>query len=439
MKHPEIPATGQRVLTTWRFIKDPFGCYRNWQQRYGNTFLVNALNGDVVATCDIENIRRAFALSFQEVAPFAVDTVRPLVGGNSVFLVQGERHRLERSFLSPPFHGSAMKSQFSVIEQAAIEATRDWQVGKTVKIMDASLDVSLEVIVRIVFGIESRPQIDQFTAKIKEFVCRFHPLLAFTKIFQRSWLGLSPWNSFVKSRNEFWQMLMEQIQRSRRAGCPPGTVLNHLIHARYEDGEGASDESIRDQLVSMLLAGHETTQIAIAWAMSWVHRTPEVLERLRAEIARSDERDVVESELLEGVCNESLRLNAIIPDIVRTLNVPLQWQELELKPGSNIAISICLVHENPDIYPEPFRFNPDRWQNQSFKPHQFLPFGGGIRRCLGAPLAKLEMKIVVATWLRHFRFQLPADAPDVEPIHRRNITMAPKTEIPLIVAQRLQT
>ena len=436
MKHSGIQATGNRFLTTWRFIKDPFQCYRNWRSRFGKTFVVNALNGDVVATCNRENIRRAFAATFADVAPFAVDTVRPLVGEDSVFLVQGERHRRERSVLSPPFHGSAMRSQSNALEKAALEVTKHWRAGQTVRIMDASLDFSLEVIVRIVFGIESREQIDQYNSKIKEFVSRFHPVLAFTKIFQRSWLGLSPWNAFAKSRDDFWSMLVRQIHFSRDQGCPDGTVLNHLIQAHYEDGKPATNESIRDQLVSMLLAGHETTQIAIAWAMSWIHRHPDVQERLTEELDNSTLEEVLESQLLTGVCHESLRLNAIIPDTVRTLRKPMDWEELELPSGSNIAISICLVHEDPDVYPDPLTFNPDRWLRKTYKPNEFLPFGGGVRKCIGAPLAMLEMKIAVAVWLRNFRFELPADAPAHEPIHRRNVTMAPRTGIPLRIVER---
>ena len=438
MKYPEIPATGHRFLTTWRFLNDPYLCYRQWKQRYGNTFLVNALNGDVVATCDPENIRRAFAAAFEDVEPFAVGTIRPLVGGNSVFLLQGDRHRRERSILSPPFQGSAMKSQFGVIEQAANEVSYSWQTGQTVRIMDAALDLSLEVIIRIVFGIESRDQIHLYMAEIKEFVASFRPIFAFTRIFQRSWFGLSPWNRFVRSRDTFWQLLMDQISHARQHGCPEGTVLNHLINAEYEDGGAASDKSIRDQLVSMLLAGHETTQIAIAWGMSWLHRSADVLQRLRSEIDSLTLPEVIDSPLLQGVCNESLRLNAIVPDTVRTLKVPLEWQELTLPRGSNIALSICMVHENPELYPEPMRFNPDRWLGKTYKPHEFMPFGGGVRRCIGAPLALLEMKIVIATWLRNFRFELPNDAPSIEPIHRRNITMAPKTGIPLSIVERLQ-
>ncbi len=182
----------------------------------------------------------------------------------------------------------------------------------------------------------------------------------------------------------------------------------------------------------MLLAGHETTQIAIAWAMSWLHRHPDILERLRNELNDDDSIDsIIQSQLLSGVCNESLRLNPIISDVIRVLKKPMAWTDYELPAGTNVAIAISLVHENEKLFPEPFKFDPERWLDAKFKPHEFLPFGGGIRRCIGAPLAILEMKIVIAAWSKNFKFELPADASKVEMVHRRNITMAPKSGIPL--------
>ena len=414
-------------------MRDPFACYRDWKQRFGDTFMVNALNGDVVASCNRENIRRIFKASFDDVAPFAVDTVKPLVGGSSVFLIQGEAHRRERSVLSPPFHGKAMRNKAGEIRDSALRVAKDWQPGERIKVMDSSLEVSLEVIIRIVFGIQSEELIDRFKTYIKSFVSSFHPLLAFTRIFQSSWFGLSPWKKFTGNRDRFFELLGEQIALRRREGGNEDSVLSQLIQARYEDGRTAGDKSIQDQLVSMLLAGHETTQIAIAWAMSWLHRHPEYLVRLRESLSKDASIEaIMNDELLTGVCNESLRLNAIVSDTVRTLRIPMSWEDVELPAGTNVAIPICLVHEDPELYPDPLRFNPDRWQGASFRPHEYMPFGGGVRKCIGAPLAIMEMKIVIATWVHAFEFELPADSPDVEPLHRRNVTMAPKSGIPLV-------
>jgi cytochrome P450 len=204
------------------------------------------------------------------------------------------------------------------------------------------------------------------------------------------------------------------------------------MHSKYDDGLDTTNSNIRDQLVTMLLAGHETTQIAISWAMSWLHRRPEYADRLRAELDQDDSVDAIaQSVLLEGICNESLRINSVVSDVVRTLREPMEWKEGTLPAGTNIAVAICLVHEDPTIYPEPFQFNPDRWNDRDFKPTEFMPFGGGVRKCPGLTLAMLEMKMVIAAWMKNFRFELPDDAPGTEPLYRRNITMAPRSGIPL--------
>ena len=429
----KLPKTGKRFLSTWLFARDPFSCYRNWRKLFGDSFIVNALNGDVVVLCNREDIRTIFSASFDEVAPFAIETVEPLVGSRSIFLIQGEEHRRERALLSPPFHGQCMRSKVADIQSIAMRASQKWRVDEEFLVMDAALDVSLEVIIRIVFGVQSSERIDVFKDGVKEFVSSFHPALAFSRLLHRPLFGLSPWNRFIRRRDSFYKLLNEQIESQRNAKTNQDSVLAQLIGSTYDDGQSVSNSVICDQLVSMLFAGHETTQIAIAWAMSWLHRRTKYLDQLRAELDLDDSVEaIINSPLLTGICNESLRINSVVSDTIRKLVVPMQFSFGELPAGSNIAIPICLVHEDPELYPEPFEFRPERWDNLKLKPHEFLPFGGGVRRCIGAPLAVMELKLVVATWIKNFEFLLPADAPPFEKTHRRNITMAPRSGIPLV-------
>jgi cytochrome P450 len=422
-------------------MKDPFACYRQWQQKFGDTFMVRALNGDVVATCDRENVRKVFAARSDETGQFAVETIKPLMGGSSVLLIEGEQHRRERGLLSPAFRGQRINKNAELIREVAMRVASDWETGETIRMMDPALEVSLEVIIRVVFGVQAEDKVESLKRQIKSFVGTFHPMLAFSKLLQRPLLGLSPWNRFVKARNELHESLDAEI--GRHSGCPvmQDNMLSGLLHSKYEDGENATSTGIRDQLVAMLMAGHETTQIAISWAMNWLHRHPEYADRLRAELDEDDSVEAItNSSLLNGICNESLRINSVISDVVRTLREPMEWQEGTLPAGTNIAVAICLIHEDPELYPEPFRFNPDRWNDRDFKPTEFIPFGGGTRKCLGATLAMLEMKMVVAAWMKNFQFESPSDAPEKEPLYRRNITMAPKSGIPLkfIGARRAQ-
>lgn len=434
-----IRGTKSRFFSTFAYMRDPYGSFDKWREKFGKTFLIRALNGDVYATANRENVKRIFAAKHDAVGQFAVETTRPLLGGQSVFLAEGEQHRLERALLLPNFHGELIKDTADTIEKVATSATDAWEPGDNVRIMDVALDISLEVILRVVFGLQTGEQIAKYKQTITKFVKSFHPVLAFTKLFQRPLFGLSPWNRFVAARAEFDQMIKQEMELRRKGKDAEQRtdLLSRLLTATYEDGSRISDDGIRDQLVTLLLAGHETTQIAMSWAMSWLYRNPDVLTQLTHELNSEELGSVVHhSKLLSGICNEALRLNPILPDVVRTLKKPLEFEEGTIPTGKTVAAATYLLHTDPEIYPEPMNFLPHRWFDRSYKPYEFMPFGGGIRRCIGAALAVLEIKIVVATFCRDLRFELPHDAPATEIVHRRNLTIAPKSGIPLVYLGR---
>ncbi|MEM7315299.1 MAG: cytochrome P450 [Planctomycetota bacterium] len=434
-----FPSTGYRLWTTYKFVRDPYTCYQRWHQDYGDTFIVNAMNGDVVVTCDPENVQKALSAGSDDVRQFAVGTSAPLIGETAVIVISGPPHKQKRRLLSHSFGRGCVAQQLAQMEQSAVDATKRWTPGEQIRVMDYSLDVSLDVIIRVVFGVTDTETMVRFRDRIKSYVASFHPLLAFTRIFQRSWFGLSPWDRFQREKRGLETMLESAIDEA--VACEDKAsrgLLGQIIESYQEEDQAIDKPDICSQLITMLLAGHETTQIAIAWAMSWLHRHPEFLDRLRSEIQTKSLVEMIkDSELLDGVCQESLRLNAILPDFVRTLNKPMIWSGVELPAGTNIGIATYLLHSRPEIYPEPDAFRPDRWSQFRVKPHQFTPFGGGVRRCLGANMATMEMKTVLVTWLREFEFALPGDSPEVESVYRRNLTMAPKSGIPLIVKEKV--
>lgn len=433
-----IKGPRNRVLSTWKFMRDPFSCYRKWKNEFGDTFLVRAMNGDVVVTCNRENIRRIFALPSESVEQFAVDTIKPLVGDSSIFLLQGTKHRCERAMLSPSFHGERIEGKAQLIQETTNRATRHWKQGDRIRLMDVTLDISLEVIIRVVFGVQSIEKVAILEDAIKRFVNSFHPLLAFTRLLHRPLLGLGPWNNFVGARNELHQLLDQEIKLRQDNPGEGDDLLSRMVFFGYKDGSKVGDAQMREHLIAMLLAGHETTQIAMAWAMSWLHRDPQRLERLRSELEQCHcLGEQIGNEYLQGVCNEALRLNSVLPDTARRLKLPLSLVDCELPAGTNVVVAFSLVHEDQDLYPEPFCFRPERWETFSPRGNEFMPFGGGIRRCIGATLALLEMKIVVATLVSNYRFLLPDDAPESEQVVRRNVTMAPKSGIPLIIESEI--
>ncbi|MEM7784168.1 MAG: cytochrome P450 [Planctomycetota bacterium] len=433
----KFPGPAGRVWTTVKFMRDPFSSYREWKRKYGNTFLIKALNGNVIATCDPNNIERIFSLPTEHLTQFATKTIRPLIGESSLFVIDGNRHKQQRKILTSCFRKGYDRSQAQLMEQICINAAKNWTEKSEVKMMDSALDVSLEVIVRLVFGFQDPQEIENVQLAVKQYVDSFHPSLAFSRIFHRPLLGLSPWVRFRNSRFQLHQLLDEEMARRKRSEDFGTDLLSQLLLSEDDHGCPVNQSQIRDHMVAMLLAGHETTQIAIAWAMSWLHRHPNCLQRLRDELGDHDVQKCVRNEYLVGVCNEALRLNSVVSDTVRQLKVPLELVEGVVPAGSNLAVSICLVHEDPELYPNPFEFQPERWSSIRPGPNEFLPFGGGIRRCPGASLAMLELRTVVATWIRNFDFRLPDDAPEKESVYRRNITMAPVSGIPLILEGRL--
>ena len=428
-----LPGPRSRFYSTWKFMRDPYSSLAEWKGKYGNTFLVPAMNGDVVITGSPENARRIFAAPADAVGPFAIGTVKSLIGESSVLLVEGEQHQRSRALMSPCFHGDAINSHVQTICDVAMQSAQGWQPEQPVCIMDAALEISLEVIIRVVFGVQSQKRVDLFKQKITQYVDSFHPALAFSKLLQRPLLGLSPWNRFLKARRECDELIAQELVERRATSHQADDILSRLLNATDPTGAMPEDGWIRDQLITMLFAGHETTQIAIAWAMSWIHRNPTVLRDLQDELRGTDSPDeILQSQLLQGVCYESLRLNPILADVIRTLKKPMELEDIDLPAGSAVSIAIYLIHSDPEIFPQPMVFNPDRWKTRDYKPFEFLPFGGGIRRCLGAPLAMMEMKLVVATLVKHFDFSLPKTTPEIEPIYRRNVTLAPRSGISLV-------
>ena len=422
-----------RIYSTWKFMRDPYTTLEQWQAKYGATYLVPALNGDVVITGQPENARRIFAAPSDAVGQFALATVKPLIGESSLLAVEGEQHRRDRSRMLANFDRERVASQAQTVHDVAQRVAKNWEIGQTIRVMDAALDVSMEVIVRVVFGVQSPDRVELYKRQMKAYVASFHPALAFSKKLQRPLFGLSPWNRFVRERNAFYELVQQELDQRRAVPSSGKDLLSHLLTVGEQQDETPVDDSwIRDQLITMLFAGHETTQIAIAWAMSWLHRHPLILTRLQKELHSLDSFEaILNSQLLEGVCYESLRLNPIVADVIRIVKKPMELVDVQLPAGAAVSVAIYSIHRNAGLYPKPEAFEPDRWEKRTYRPYEFLPFGGGIRRCLGASLALLEMKIVIATWIKHYQFSLPANALQSEPVYRRNITIAPKSGIPL--------
>ncbi|MCA9567633.1 MAG: cytochrome P450 [Myxococcales bacterium] len=410
-----------RLVSSLSILRAPDTTYARWEARYGRTYRVRAVNGDVICTSDTDVIRDLFRAKDDEVEAFRPDLAASFLGDRSVLALSGEAHRRERKLLMPPFHGERMRAYGEHIQRATLEAVAGWSAGDRVVMADTMLAVSLAVIARAVFGATDRETHDAWVQDLRHYIEAFSPLTLFVPALQT---GLNPWwRRFERARDVLDARILDAIAARRRE--PPGDdVLSMLAHATYEDGSPMPDRAALDELKTLLFAGHETTQISMAWAIYQLHRTPDALARLQAELDAADGAPDTLAALpyLDGVVQETLRIDPIVPDVLRTLTVPLRLGSFDLPAGTHLAPLAARVHADPAIYPNPRAFDPSRFVDHRFRPWEFLPFGGGTRRCLGAALATYEMRIVLGTLLKHVELALDGD----DRMVRRTVTLAPE-------------
>jgi cytochrome P450 len=373
----------------------------------------------------------------------ANDILRPLLGSRSVLLLDGPEHVRQRKLLMPPFHGERVMAWARTMQEVTARAVDTWRAGSPFALHPHMQRITLEVILRTVFGVDEGSALDDLRDALTRVLDRqSRPIDSLFTLppLRRSFLGLSPWDGFLRDREDADALIYRQIawRRAERAGggAPRADVLAMLLDARDEDGEPMTDGELRDELVTLLVAGHETTATALAWALRFIAPDRPLARRLRDEIATADgdPLKIAKLELLDGAVKEALRLQPVIPMVGRLLAEPATFGKLRLPAGAVVAPSIYLVHHRPDLYPEPERFNPDRYA--TFKPAtwELLPFGGGLRRCIGAAFAMYEMKMVLAAVLSRVEMQL-AGGHRVRTV-RRGITMTPSDGLPVVVTAK---
>jgi len=359
------------------------------------------------------------------------------LGDNSLLLLDGKRHSRQRQLLMPPFHGERMRTYGELICQTTEQITSTWKPGEPFNIRPFVQTISLQVILKTVFGLEDGQRyqdIQQHMIKAIQLTAnRFGFAMSFVPLLQKDFGTWSPGGKFWRMRQETDRLLYDEIAMRREHHDPERTdILNLLLAAQDEQGQPMTDEELRDELITLLVAGHETTATALSWAMYWIHRLPEVKEKLMAELATLEQpfnpMAIARLPYLNAVCSEVLRIYPVaFLAQLRITKVPMTIGGYELEPGSYLAPCIYLCHHRSDLYPEPDRFNPNRFLERQFSAYEYFPFGGSDRRCIGAAFALFEMKLVLATILSQHDLTLVAQAP-VEPI-RRGVTIAPKGAI----------
>ena len=419
-----------KLRTSLGVLRAPLRFYREQLARHGDPFVASSLNGKIVVTASQEGARQLLTAPPETFGIFAPEAAASLLGATSLLLQHGAPHRRKRKLLMPAFHGDRMRSYGEAIAQATRRHfVCGLEAGQEFVAQERAVALSLEVIVRVVFGVTDDDEVAEVSGAIERLLAAFKPIFLFSPATQIAPFGLGPWAKVERLRGELDRLLYDRIARARSQEGGED-ILGMLIQATDEDGEAMGDEELRDELLTLLTAGHETTALALSWALYHLHRDPTCAQRLRQELADHD--DVALAEIprlpwMKAVVQETLRLHPVLPDFLRYLERPMVLLGHEIPAGHSVAIATTVMHHDPEIYEDPMRFRPARFLDSSPPKWAYFPFGGGHRRCIGAAFASFEMSIALAEILRHMELELMEDAP--VPSVRRNITMGPETGV----------
>ena len=429
---PRVP----RLLQMFYWIFRPIPFMRSCAATYGNAFTIRFVaTPPMVFISEPAAIRQVFTADPAYLqAGRANRVLKPIVGSNSILMLDGARHKRERKLLMPPFHGERMRLYSQMMCEIVDRSIDSWPMGASFPIHPHMQEITLDIILRAVFGVaegEQRRRLRRTMVEALGLAGR-NPLLL-----------VAAWNRLVRIRRMIDRLLYAEIARRRAAAQSNASdIMTLLAAARDEEGRPMSDEEIRDEMVTLLVAGHETTATSLAWTIHSLLQNPEALAAARDEVANvigegsqlpsPSPEQIAALEYLDAVIKETARLNPVVPIVVRRLERDTQIGDYELPAGNIVAPCIYLTHRRPDLWPEPDTFNPDRFVGRRIDPFTFFPFGGGARHCLGAAFANYEMKIVLARLLS--RVSLRAAPGDPARVVRRGITFAPSGGVPVIAS-----
>jgi len=419
-------------MLRWAFR--PIAFMEDCRREFGDSFSVRFLGFErpMVLISDPEAIKALYREREHGLPPGRNAILEPIVGSKSLLIQQGAEHLSRRRLMLPPFHGERMRSYEETMNEIVGAEIDSWQLNAEFPIHARMQAVTLEIILRVVFGVSTGPRLDRLremlASVLTETATPGRQVLGL--VLQRFGIGGGMFARFENQLREVDELLMAEIaeHRERPDLEQREDILSMLMQAEFEDGTRMEDRELRDQLMTLLLAGHETTATALAWTFDLLLRHPAVLGRLRESLLAGEE------DYLRATISESLRLRPVIPLAGRRLAKELVADGLTLPEGTDVTPAIWLTHTRPDIYPEPFAFKPERFLGDAPDTYAWIPFGGGVRRCIGATFAEFEMRVVLREVLT--RCELRKASPLPERTGRRNITLSPKDGTPVIVTSR---
>jgi cytochrome P450 len=425
---------GPAVYQSLRLMLSPIDYLERCLRRFGDVFTLRFVGmGDLVYVADTEAIKGIFtgdASVFR--AGEANQIMEPVLGERSVLLLDEDEHLRERRLLLPPFHGERVRRYRELVGEIAAAEIARWPRGRPFELRPRMQAITLEVILRAVFGIQEAERLDRLRALLPRMLD--HGTVVVWMPFLRRDLGPgSPWRRFLRVRAEVDELLYDEIARRREAADleEREDVLSMLLQTRSEGQGPLTQKELRDELMTLLLAGHETTATGLAWAFERLTRNPRVMHRLRESLDEEDEGEAY----LEAVAKETLRARPVVYDVARKLGVPATVKGWELPAGAYVVPSITAVHLLRGIYEDAAEFRPERFlDGDQPDSYAWIPFGGGRRRCIGAAFATMEMKAVLAEVVRHVEVRAADPKPERMKLH--NVTLKPAKGARVVVADR---
>lgn len=370
--------------------------------------------------------------------------LQPLLGNNPVIMLDGDRHRQRRKLVMPPFHGERMNSYGELIVNITKKVMDKLPMNQPFLARSAMQEISLQVILQLLFGSYSKERYQQLNYLMAQILQIFHSPFTSSFLFfpflQKDLGNWSTWGKFLRTRNQIDKLLYAEIAERREKPDPNRVdILELLMSVQDEDGEGLSNQELRDELMGLLFTGHETTATAMSWALYWAYYLPETREKILKELATLGNSpnpvNIFRLPYLTAFCNEALRIYPVaLHTFPRIAQEPTQILGQQIKTGTIVAACIYLLHQREDLYPQPKLFNPERFLERQFSAYEFMPFGGGARRCIGEALAVFEMKLVLTTILLQYQLQLADSQPEIP--SRRGATLAPAKGVKMLLTAK---
>ncbi len=417
---------GPRWLQSAHFLLRPTSFLERNQRKYGDFFtaqLAGLGRGRMIVVSDPATIEEVFKSDpyALQAGRAAATTITPIGGSNSLLVLDAPKHLEDRRLMLPPFHGERMRTYESVMVEETRRSVTDWPHGKPFELREKMADITLDVILRAVFGMERSEAYDDLRAALLAMVQNDSAVSLGLMVpgLRRDIGPWRKWSAFERAIEHGDTLIFAEIARRRESDEESGRVdiLSMLMDAEREDGSKMTDQELRDELITLLLAGHETTATGLAWTFELLFRHPEVMEKLRASIWEGDE------DYLEAVIYESLRLRTVIPFVARVVSEPTTIGGYRLERGDTVVPAVHLVHRRADIYPDPDSFRPERFLNVKPGTYEWIPFGGGMRRCVGASFAIFEMKVLIREIMTYTDLAPASSRP--ERVRRRAFTLVP--------------